>query len=223
MIALATAVLCHRVYIIPTSGKKSSETIGIFIFWLLRHKRLRGRYTHTQFNIEMCFHLFMPGGVAKTSLFSIEKYNRGEYRSKKKNNPRLFPLFFSLSYSAVNGIVNVRSRTYTYVCLTLYIVSPVSLQHGRELRRHVVFFFLIILFHIFLWRVRDFYFSCIESCDVISLSILFWRVWISLEKYKEPAREREIGRMASVTTMSPRTLLKNNENTSPKKWGCCYT
>ena len=149
MIALATAVLCHRVYIIPTSGKKKAakQSASLFFGCCVTNDCVGGTHTHSL--ISKCVFIYLCQG-SRTSLFSIEKYNRGEYRSKKKNNPRLFPLFFSLSYSAVNGIVNVRSRTYTYVCLTLYIVSPVSLQHGRELRRHVVFFFLIILFHIFL-------------------------------------------------------------------------
>jgi hypothetical protein len=123
VIALATAVLCHRVYRIPTGGKRKAakQSASLFFGCCVTNDCVGGTDTHTQFNIEMCFHLFMPGKQNFT-FFSIEKYNGGKYRSKIKN-PRLFPLFFSLSYSAVNGIVNVWSRTYICVPHLIYSVS----------------------------------------------------------------------------------------------------
>jgi hypothetical protein len=78
--------------------------------------------THTHSLISKCVFIYLCQGSRTSLFFSIEKYNGGKYRSKIKN-PRLFPLFFSLSYSAVNGIVNVWSRTYICVPHLIYSVS----------------------------------------------------------------------------------------------------
>lgn len=75
-------------------------------------------HTHTQFNIEMCFHLFMPGKQNFT-FFSIEKYNGGgKYRSKKKSktiSSFLFSLLLGCQWHSECLV------TYVHMCASPYI------------------------------------------------------------------------------------------------------